>query len=346
MRSQRLGTLLGAGTVLGLSAARAQTPRQAKAIPLYPGAAFDTIGGKTGWSTSKMGGGGQIESANFWANAHIGAVLRFYSHRLHAAPGAGEEGAPDTAPRAPSAASPVGYQLTFHEFDDKAWTTEHGDSYRSFAKDERAALASARPADEDGNWIEEAVFNWDARAPSGELSRFSLILKDDDLAEDAKPTGWNTYLMAFKPAGPRTYITVDVNTAPLDCGAAQGHEELEALCEHRVTERGAALQAHPPSTEELGVPPYPGANFDGRNSAGMSSEKEKYFIYTTGNPADKVVAYYERATGKKALRNEGGALIAVRGEAPFPELGVAVQTNAGMYPAPVKTIITIRRATP
>ncbi len=305
-----------------------------------------TAGGKTGWETSELGGGGRSEGASFWVKAHLGDVLRFYTDRFHATSGAGEEGGPDAGRLSPGAASPVGYQMSFHEFEDKAWTSAGGDSYKSFAKDERAALATARPADQGGNWIEEAVFNWDARAAGGELTRFSLTLKDDDLTPDVKPVGRNAYVMAFKPAGPHTYITVEVSTSPLDCGTAAGHDELAALCEHRVTERGAALQAHPPSTEELGVPLYPGASFDGRNSAGMSSEKEKYFIYTTSDPADKVVAYYERATGKKALRNAGGALIAVRGDAPFPQLGVAVQANAGMYPAPVKTIVTIRRATP
>lgn len=346
MRSRAALSLLSAVAVLGFRGAGAQTPGRAKDIPLYPGAVADTAGGKIGPEKSEMGGGGRTESASFWAKAHVGAVLRFYSDRLHATSGAGGEGAPDAGSLSPGAASPVGYQLTFHELQDNVSTSEHGDTYKTFAKDQRAALASARPADQGGNWIEEAVFSWDARAASGELSHFSLSLKDEDLAAVAKPVGRNTYVMAFTPAGPRTYITVEVNTEPLDCGASQGQKELEALCEHRVTERGAAQQARPPSAAELGVPLYPGATFDGRNSAGMSSEKEKYFIYTTADPADKVVAYYERATGKKALRNEGGALIAVRGEAPFPELGVAVQPNAGTYPAPVKTIVTIRRATP
>ena len=81
-------------------------------------------------------------------------------------------------------------------------------------------------------------------------------------------------------------------------------------------------------------------------SAALSSGGDHYFVYTTVDLPEKVAAFYERETGKKGLRNEGGWLIAVKGSGLFPELGVAVQPNVGTYPSAVKTMITVRRGRP
>jgi hypothetical protein len=76
----------------------------------------------------------------------------------------------------------------------------------------------------------------------------------------------------------------------------------------------------------------------------MSSDKEHYFVYRTGDAAEKVVAFYERELKKKGTKTAAGVLIAVKGAPPTPVLGVTVQKNAGTYPPDVKTIITVRHA--
>lgn len=113
-----------------------------------------------------------------------------------------------------------------------------------------------------------------------------------------------------------------------------------------VATGGVAAQGTP-TAEELGVPLYPGAKYDATNSAGMSSESEHYWIFTTADPLPKAVTFYESRTGKKGVPLEGAVLIALIGAAPFPEHAVMIEKNRpGMYPEAVQTIITVRRSTP
>ena len=105
----------------------------------------------------------------------------------------------------------------------------------------------------------------------------------------------------------------------------------------------AAAQA-PPTREQLGVPAYPGATYDARNSDGMSQEREKYYIFTTADDLPQVVAFYERATQRRGTEMGGAVLIAIVGSGPFPTHGVMIERNRqGMYPAAVRTVITVRR---
>jgi len=110
----------------------------------------------------------------------------------------------------------------------------------------------------------------------------------------------------------------------------------------------AALAAQAPSAAQLGVPVYPGASYDAQNSAGMSQPTEKYYLFTTGDALAAVQRFYETATKHQAAAfGDGGAVIIVlEGAAPFPKHGVVIEPNRGMYPATVKTVITVRREVP
>lgn len=112
----------------------------------------------------------------------------------------------------------------------------------------------------------------------------------------------------------------------------------------------AAAQAAP-TAQVLGVPVYPGAAYDAGNSAGMSQEREKYYVFTTTDELPQVVAFYERATQKRGTAmGEGdaaGVLIVIEGRAPFPRHGVMIErSRPGMYPPTVRTVITVRRELP
>ena len=101
-----------------------------------------------------------------------------------------------------------------------------------------------------------------------------------------------------------------------------------------------------PSAEQLGVPIYPGARYEARNSEGMSQPTEKYYIFTTADSLARVAAFYRNATKKSGEPfGEGGAVIIVlEGHAPFPAHGIVIEPNRpGMYPASVRTIFTVRR---
>lgn len=107
----------------------------------------------------------------------------------------------------------------------------------------------------------------------------------------------------------------------------------------------AAAQAAP-TPEQLGVPVYPGAAYDAANSAGMSQPTEKYYIFTTSDSLVRVVAFYENATKKRGepMGDGGAVLIVLEGQAPFPKHGVMIEPNRqGMFPASVRTVITVRR---
>jgi hypothetical protein len=104
-----------------------------------------------------------------------------------------------------------------------------------------------------------------------------------------------------------------------------------------------------PTQQQLGVPAYPGAQYDARNSQGMSQPTEKYYLFTTADSVARVVRFYENATHRKGAQfgNPGAVIIVLEGEAPFPTHGIVIEPNRqGMYPAAVRTIITIRREVP
>jgi hypothetical protein len=106
-----------------------------------------------------------------------------------------------------------------------------------------------------------------------------------------------------------------------------------------------ALAQAPPAPEVTGVPLYPGAHYEAQASEGMSQPSEKYYIFTTADSLPQVVAFFEHATRKKGEALAGAVIIAIEGKSPFPSHGVLVERNRpGMYPAPVRTIYTVRRA--
>jgi hypothetical protein len=116
-----------------------------------------------------------------------------------------------------------------------------------------------------------------------------------------------------------------------------------------VTLSPALAAAQAPTQEQLGVPTYPGAQYQAQMSAGMSQPTEKYYIFTTGDPLARVLAFYENATQKKGQPlGEGGAMmIVLEGQAPFPKHGIMIEPNRqGMFPASVVTVVTVRREVP
>jgi hypothetical protein len=109
----------------------------------------------------------------------------------------------------------------------------------------------------------------------------------------------------------------------------------------------AAAQAAP-TREQLGVPAYPGAQYDARNSQGMSQPTEKYYIFTTADSLARVVRFYENATQRNGESfGDAGVMIVLEGQAPFPTHGIVIEPNRpGMYPPSVRTVITVRREVP
>jgi hypothetical protein len=97
-----------------------------------------------------------------------------------------------------------------------------------------------------------------------------------------------------------------------------------------------------PSQAELGVPVYPGATYDGRNSAGMSMSDHYMWIFMSTDPVDKVAAFYKAKTGRVPANLEGAFLFTLkRGSSEyFPDHGVMVEPNK-MFAPPAVTAITV-----
>jgi len=104
-----------------------------------------------------------------------------------------------------------------------------------------------------------------------------------------------------------------------------------------------------PTEADLGVPVYPGARYDGDVSGGMSQPDHTIWIFFSDDAPAKVVAFYEKKTGKKASEwDKDKYMIALKGASIIPEHGVTVETLAGnpLFPGKGKTVITVSRTRP
>jgi hypothetical protein len=100
-----------------------------------------------------------------------------------------------------------------------------------------------------------------------------------------------------------------------------------------------------PTDQEMGVPAYPGAKFDGQASAGMSQGDTYFWVFTTTDPIGKVVGFYKERTRATPADLGGSYLFTLKkGKSElFPALGVMVENNT-MYPGPAKSVMTVTKA--
>jgi hypothetical protein len=115
-------------------------------------------------------------------------------------------------------------------------------------------------------------------------------------------------------------------------------------------QEGMARDAPPtplkqPTDQEMGVPTYPGAKFDGQMSAGMSQGETYFWVFATTDPVEKVVTFYKEKTRSTPAELEGSFLFTLKkGKSElFPALGVMVEKNT-MFPGPAKSVVTVTKA--
>lgn len=113
----------------------------------------------------------------------------------------------------------------------------------------------------------------------------------------------------------------------------------------RGRERREAAATRPPPTEaELGAPVYPGARFDPRNSAGMSSGDMSIWLFLSEDPPEKVAAFYQKKLGKAPEVIQDYRMFVLKGRPPIPEHGLLVEPNREkMYPPPTRTVISVQK---
>jgi hypothetical protein len=312
--------LLAAGAALTPLAS--QLPTTPSAVPLYPGATRQADREET-----QLGPGS--EGWVYRVTAPIEAVVKFYQERLRARE-IGTEADRDRARDAyeqlgvgqtsGAVVLPVFVELTPAHFRE---TAGPGEDPARLAAAWRAAYVAKRPPFRPDTWLASAIFEWGAHPAADQRVEFYLSVEDVG--------AWQIRESAYEDV---TEIVLNVQrTGPPPARAEEEEEPAPA----------APMAA--PSASELGVPVYPGAQFDGRLSASLSAGDSEgtYYVYTSTDSPATVTAFYEQRTGKKALHMEGGVLIAVRGEGPFPDLGITVQPNLGSHAPNVRTIVTVRR---
>lgn len=145
-----------------------------------------------------------------------------------------------------------------------------------------------------------------------------------------------------------TGTLIHLSRADLETQSAT--ESVESGSASEEPARQESQEEHGPVPEppaaQLGVPKYPGARYDAQMSSQLSSSDRWFYVYTTTDALQRVVAFYERSTGKKGQPAPDGVsiAIAVKGTMPWPELGVMVQPRLPQYPASVKAVISVTRA--
>jgi hypothetical protein len=320
LRLAAASALLAAGvTVAPLPG---QTPTTPDRIPIYPGATRQAE--REAEVYGAPGPGQRI----YRVRAPIEDVVRFYQQRLQAREIRSEDEADrarDAYPQIPAGKTSGAVMrldpedLTPAHF---AETAQEGENPAQLAAAWRAAYTQKRTPFRPNTWIHAADFEWGAVPSAGQVMEFYLTLEDVGAWQIREPSYFH-----------ETEISINVQgTGPV---AEEREEEEEA----------PAAPMAAPSAAELGVPLYPGAKFDGRISAEMSrsDEEANYYVYSSTDTPEQVTAFYRTRTGKAGITTPGGVMFAVRGGGLFPDLAVTVQPNAGTFPAPAKTMLTIRK---
>ena len=300
--------------LLGLAAAvvplAGQAPTKLELIPIYPGASRQPS------KEAEEGVGAMPSSAVriYTVKAGLEDVARFYQQRLQARElqtDADQERAAEEEKLAAGQPSPV-------------WFTVEPASLTPAA---RAVYQRNRTQWRPGEWLLSAGFDWVVKPSADEEVKFTVQLHDMEEFEILDPQYHNETQIEF---------------------LVQGSMPAAVATSTRAPQPGPPMAA--PRESELGVPLYPGARFDGQVSAGMSQMDNEgtFYVFTSTDSPQQVTAFYQTRTGRKGITNEGGTLIAVKGEGLFPDLGVTIQPNApelllGRYPPSVKTVLTIRK---
>ncbi len=312
-----LACLLAAPTVF------AGPPTQLAQMPVYPGARPTQLE-EDEWDTPSMQDGNKPQVKAYVVDAAAEEVLRWYAQKLGARLEAHRDFEDDQKPGTVSHVNSAVYPRSLGDDDDGA-----GHILVSAAQ-KRAMLQKCRPAYKPGQWVQDGHFDWVRRNENGSRSHFTVGVTDVGVAD-----GW-------KACVKRTRIVLVMETG-------KSEEEVEAERDRAQDEAFAAAQREvgtkPPTEKELGVPLYPGARYDARNSAGMSMGDQRGYLFVTDDSLAQVVKFYEAKLGKKAQGDaQSGYMIALKGKGLVPDEGLAVQPN--MLGGGGKTLITVMRQKP
>ncbi|HOX47700.1 MAG TPA: hypothetical protein P5165_12135 [Spirochaetia bacterium] len=326
----RMLVLAAVAALAAASLAFAAPPAQAKAVPVYPGAAADPAAADYAKELSNGEGDPDLVSEEVIAYATAAApeeVFAWYRQKLAAKPMRDITQAEYESGSTP----PMYYLEPYEEEDFRDGTT--GDR-KVVVKYEGAWIreqlkAKRKPL--EGAYLSSGSFSWMLREKDGRARGIVVTVLDASfLPYIGEGPGAGPATLGKKNYAQKTYVFVysQLRKSEGEAGAER-EERRDAEGEADMEAARAYFAANPPSAKELGLPLYPGAAFDAENSAGMSmDEGMKAWLFTTADSLDKVVAFYEKASGRKAERLGQARRIVLKGSGLMPEHFLALEPGA------------------
>ncbi len=323
--------LLMALTPVGVNAA---VPTSETEIPLVPGsipdaqeeAVWEQYGSE---GVSLFVAGAQLPLASehhafYTTDAPLEDVARYYTMKLDVVDSSDWGDTLSSLPAGESTPVSVDYAIYDWQFEDEYGI--EGELIRSGAM-VRDTLANNRIPHSTGEWLSRAAFSWTHRASDGNLILLEVDCEDRSFGEDyAEFQGTQTLIAIHR----YTYVSEE-----------DVWEMEDAAMDAQIADLATRMALSPPTSEELGVPIYPGSEFQPEISAGMSlSDTVAYIFFTVDTPAD-VINWYEQAIGQPSESwAEDSYAIALSGQLPFPDRGLTVQPNV-LFGGLWKTVITL-----
>jgi hypothetical protein len=224
-------------------------------------------------------------------------VFNWYKKQLGAVP------EPEDGPGAPGS---VTYALNFWDPDADFATKEVADGVYSDGKLMKRSVES-RPA-VDGQWINGGGFSWFAMTSKSTGAVFRIDLEDSGFSyKDGKQRYSQKTIITLTSMGFKGYPKWD----------ATAHSQ--GLSDSQI-ERLEALYDTPPTQADLGAPAYPDAQLDFDLLVRNPTMIGMNIAYTSQDAPDKVMAFYQAATGKKFAKDKqaygivlsGGTILSVQ----------------------------------
>ena len=303
--------VLSAAVCLGAQ----QPPQTLDQIPVHPGAVPD----RATEADAEHQPGRTFRA--YRVPLAVDEVVKFYKQRLGArevtqreAEALSDEfGQPKVAV---GATSPVLLQVEAHDFAGEMSEVTRQDPAAG-GRRLAALFTRRRPPYRPSVWLRWGNFTWMRRDNATGTTSFEVSVSDAGHSDLDAGTLDNTTTIQIV-IDQQSETKVDPDAEPAD-----------------LAPRAALAE---PRSSELGVPKYPGSAFDARMSGDMSTDAERYFVYTTADPPERVAAFFERHATKRPEHSVDSWL--------FSDLDLTIQPNAGMYAPTVKTVITVRKARP
>ncbi|HOX31343.1 MAG TPA: hypothetical protein PLB91_03385 [Spirochaetales bacterium] len=322
----------------------AQQPKALKEIPLYPGAARDQAAMDE--EREAYGGEGHPgelsrESVIYRSAASVEEVFAWYRQKLGAVP----RDYDSEAAERPALVKPD-YELrpyTEEDFRDGE-APDSGKKTYDGAWIREQLKARRKPV--QGQWLSGAFLAWGHADKQGRGYDFQVSIEDRtfdayqgfvDLPGGVSGLGKKDYRQS-------TSIRIEQVVYKAE---GELRDERDAADDELAAGRAAELRSAPPTAKELGVPLYPGAILNVDASAGMSMDEGSLaYVYLSADAPAKLVAFYEKATGRKAEALDGGAFrIVLKGKGLFPEHYLSIEPNK-MFGGGAKTVLSVFRAEP